>query len=56
MPNSIDKLSRELPVGFNGVKIFFFSNFRLPAIASRAGEAGGDESAEGNPLARTQAM
>jgi hypothetical protein len=32
--------------------MFCFSIFRLPAIASRSGEAGEDESAEDNPLAR----
>jgi hypothetical protein len=32
--------------------MFYFSTFLLPAIASRSGEAGGDENAEDNPLAR----
>jgi len=33
-------------------RTFCSSIFRLPAIASRSGEAGGDETAEDNPLAR----
>ena len=38
--------------GYSGVILLFFLSLRLPAIASRSGEAGGDETEKNNPLAR----